>query len=51
MRRLPRLLPATLRSPVGTLRERAAFVRWALSCLLPVRRLLAGAALVRPTEH
>ena len=40
-RRLPRLLPATLRSPVGSLRERAAFVRWALSCLLPVRRLLA----------
>src|SRR6188508_2210504 len=26
-RRLPRLLPATLRSPVGSLRERAAFVR------------------------
>ena len=40
-RRLPRLLPATLRSPVGSLRERAAFIRWALSCLLPVRRLLA----------
>ncbi len=40
-RRLPRLLPATLRSPVGSLRERVAFVRWALSCLLPVRRLLA----------
>ena len=40
-RRLPRLLPATLRSPVGSLRERAAFLRWALSCLLPVRRLLA----------
>jgi phytoene dehydrogenase-like protein len=41
-RRLPRLLPATLRSPVGSLRERVAFVRWALSCLLPVRRLLAA---------
>ena len=41
-RRLPRLLPATLRSPVGSLRERAAFARWALSCLLPVRRLLAA---------
>ena len=41
-RRLPRLLPATLRSPVGSLRERLAFVRWALSSLLPVRRQLAG---------
>ncbi|HEY5980548.1 MAG TPA: NAD(P)/FAD-dependent oxidoreductase [Microlunatus sp.] len=41
-RRLPRLLPATLRSPVGSLRERVAFVRWALSCLLPVRRQLAA---------
>jgi phytoene dehydrogenase-like protein len=41
-RRLPRLLPATLRSPVGSLRERVAFVRWALSCLLPVRRLLTA---------
>ncbi|HEY5785422.1 MAG TPA: NAD(P)/FAD-dependent oxidoreductase [Microlunatus sp.] len=41
-RRLPRLLPATLRSPVGSWRERAAFVRWALSCLLPVRRLLSA---------
>lgn len=41
-RRLPRLLPATLRSPIGSLRERAAFVRWALSCLLPVRRVLAA---------
>lgn len=41
-RRLPRLLPATLRSPVGSLRERVAFVRWALSCLLPIRRQLAA---------
>jgi glycine/D-amino acid oxidase-like deaminating enzyme len=41
-RRLPRLLPGTLRSPVGSLRERVAFVRWALSCLLPVRRQLAA---------
>lgn len=41
-RREPRLLPATLRSPVGTLRERVAFVRWALTSLLPVRRLVSG---------
>ena len=41
-RRLPRLLPATLRSPVGSLPERFAFARWALSCLLPVRRQLSG---------
>jgi phytoene dehydrogenase-like protein len=41
-RRLPRLLPATLRSPVGSLPERIAFARWALSCLLPVRRQLSG---------
>jgi phytoene dehydrogenase-like protein len=41
-RRLPRLLPATLRSPVGSLRERASFVGFALSSLLPVRRLVSG---------
>lgn len=41
-RREPGLLPAKLRSPVGSLRERVAFVRWALTSLLPVRRLVAG---------
>ena len=41
-RRLPRLLPATLRSPVGSLRERAAFV--ALRPVLPAAGPPAGLA-------
>ncbi len=41
-RRAPALLPATVRSPVGSIMEKLAFLRWALTCLAPVHRLLSA---------
>jgi phytoene dehydrogenase-like protein len=40
-RRAPRMLPSTIVSSAGSVVEKLAFTRWAVSCLQPVGRLLS----------